>query len=147
MTDRTDTLRRSAAFRATREAHLTEVAEDYVELIGDLIDQEGEARLIDIAENMGVTQPTVSKIIARLRREGLVISKPYRSIFLTEAGTAMAADARRKHTIVANFLRSLGLDEATVQADSEGMEHHASEKTLAALERITELHQTQFSEK
>ncbi len=137
MTDISDTARRAAAFRRTRAAHLTEVAEDYVELIGDLIHQQGEARLSDIAENMAVSQPTVSKIVARLRREGLVGSRPYRSIFLTEAGAAMAAQARRKHVIVAQFLRALGLDDATVDADSEGIEHHVSDRTLAALADLT----------
>lgn len=137
MTDRSDTMRRAAAFRRTRAAHLTEVAEDYVELIGDLIHQQGEARLSDIAENMAVSQPTVSKIVARLRREGLVVSRPYRSIFLTEAGAAMAAEARRKHVIVARFLRALGVDEATVDADSEGIEHHVSDRTLDALTELS----------
>ena len=77
MMGNSDTARRSAAFRKTREAHQTEVAEDYVELIGDLIAQHGEARLIDIAENMAVSQPTVSKIIARLRREELQSQRSY----------------------------------------------------------------------
>ena len=137
MNERSEPGRRAAAFRRTREAHLTEVAEDYVELIGDLIHQHGEARLADITENMAVSQPTVSKIISRLRREGLVVSRPYRAIFLTEAGAAMAAEARRKHVIVADFLRALGLDEATVDADSEGIEHHVSDRTLRALIALT----------
>lgn len=134
---RSDAERRAAAFRRTREAHLTEVAEDYVELIGDLIHLHGEARLADITEHMAVRQPTVSKIIARLRRDGLVVSRPRRSLFLTEAGAAMAAEARRKHAIVADFLRALGLDEATVDADSEGIEHHVSDRTLQELTALT----------
>ena len=137
MNERSDSGRRAAAFRRTRDDHLTEVAEDYVELIGDLIHQHGEARLTDITENMAVSQPTVSKIVARLRRDGLVASRPYRSIFLTEAGAAMAAESRRKHVIVAEFLRLLGLDEATVDADSEGIEHHVSDRTLRALVDLT----------
>lgn len=124
------TQRRAAAFRKTREAHLTEVAEDYVELIADLIEEVGEARLTEVAENMAVTMATASKIIARLSREGLVESRPYRSIFLTDAGQAMAVESRRRHQIVFDFLRALGLDEATAEADSEGMEHHVSDETL-----------------
>jgi DtxR family manganese transport transcriptional regulator len=137
MSRQSETERRAAAFRRTRQARLTEVAEDYVELIGDLIAKHGEARLTAITENMAVAQPTVSKIIARLRREGLLESRPYRAIFLTEAGAAMAAEARRKHAIVADFLRALGLDEATVDADSEGIEHHVSDRTLQALSELT----------
>ncbi len=132
------THRRAAAFRKTREAHLTEVAEDYVELIADLIDEVGEARLTEVAENMAVTMATVSKIIARLSREGLVESRPYRSIFLTEAGQAMAVETRRRHQIVFDFLRSLGVDEATAEGDSEGMEHHVSDATLAIFANFSE---------
>ncbi len=124
------THRRAAAFRKTREAHQTEVAEDYVELIADLIDEVGEARLTEVAENMAVTMATVSKIIARLSREGLVESRPYRSIFLTDSGKAMAVETRRRHQIVFDFLRALGVDEATAEGDSEGMEHHVSDATL-----------------
>ena len=132
------TERRAAAFRRTREAHQSEVAEDYVELIGDLIAETGEARLIDVAENMAVTQATASKIVARLKREGLVEGKPYRSLFLTETGARMAEESRRRHRIVADFLRALGVAEATAEADSEGMEHHVSDATLDALVLLTE---------
>jgi DtxR family manganese transport transcriptional regulator len=129
--------RRAAAFRRTREAHKSEVAEDYVELIGDLIAEQGEARLTDVAENMAVTQATAAKIVARLKREGLVENKPYRSLFLTEAGTQMADRSRLRHRIVYDFLRALGIEDAVAEADSEGMEHHVSDVTLEALSTFT----------
>ncbi len=131
------TARRAAAFRKTRVAHQREVAEDYVELISDLIAETGEARLTDIASNMAVTQPTAAKIIARLKREGLVQNKPYRSIFLTEEGAALADETRRRHQLVLDFLMVLGVDAAVADADSEGMEHHISDSTLLLLERLT----------
>lgn len=133
----TSTERRAAAFRRTRAAHQSEVAEDYVELIGDLIAEAGEARLTDVAENMAVTQATASKIVARLKREGLVEGQPYRSLSLTAAGAQMAEATRRRHRIVADFLRALGVNEAVAEADSEGMEHHVSEQTLTALLELT----------
>ena len=129
---------RAAAFRKTREAHLTEVAEDYVELIGDLIAEEGEARLTDVAERLGVAQATASKVVARLRREGLVENKRYRSLFLTPRGREIADASRARHRIVFEFLIALGLDEAVAHADSEGIEHHVSEVTLVKLRALTE---------
>ncbi|HTG38024.1 manganese-binding transcriptional regulator MntR [Sphingomonas sp.] len=128
---------RAAAFRKTRQAHLTEISEDYVELIGDLIAAEGEARLTDVAERLGVTQATASKVIARLRRDGLVESKRYRSIFLTERGRDMADASRERHKVVFDFLLALGLDEAVAHADSEGIEHHVSDVTLVRLRELT----------
>lgn len=129
---------RAAAFRKTRDAHQLEVAEDYVELIGDLIAETGEARLTDLARHMGVSQPTAAKIVQRLAREGLVQSRPYRSLFLTESGGAMAEESRRRHRVVYDFLRAIGVAEAVAEADSEGIEHHVSGQTLEALERLTQ---------
>jgi len=130
--------RRAAAFRKTRHAHLSEIAEDYVELIADLIAEGGEARLTDVAGHMGVTNATAAKIVQRLTREGLVTSEPYRALFLTDAGTAMAERSRRRHRIVQEFLLALGVDRHIAEADAEGMEHHVSEETLAALQRFSE---------
>jgi DtxR family manganese transport transcriptional regulator len=120
-----------------REAHRTEMAEDYVELISDMILATGEARLADLAVHMGVTSATAAKVVQRLQRDGLVESRPYRSIFLTEEGKAVAKMSRRRHRIVEDFLRALGIDEMTAEADAEGMEHHVSDETLEALERLT----------
>ncbi len=116
-----------------REAQRTEVAEDYVELIGDLIVSTGEARLTDLAGHLGVSQGTAAKVVQRLQREGLVESLPYRSIFLTEHGAEIAASSRERHRIVHEFLLALGIDEQTAEADAEGIEHHVSQTTLAAL--------------
>jgi DtxR family manganese transport transcriptional regulator len=121
-----------------REAHRTEMAEDYVELISDLILTNGEARLADLAVHIGVTSATAAKVVQRLQRAGLVESRPYRSIFLTGEGEAVAEMSRRRHRIVEQFLRALGINELTVEADAEGIEHHVSEETLAAFERLTE---------
>ena len=81
-------------FNQVREAHKTEATEDYVELIDDLIRVHGEARLVDVANRMGVTQPTASKTLARLQRDGFVSSEPYRSIFLTPEGKNLADESR-----------------------------------------------------
>jgi DtxR family manganese transport transcriptional regulator len=139
MAELTGAARRAAAFQRMREAHRTEMAEDYVELISDLIRANGEARLADLAVHVGVTSATVAKVVQRLQRAGLVESRPYRSIFLTESGEAMAEMSRRRHRVVEAFLRALGIDDLTVEADAEGMEHHVSEQTLAALARLTEM--------
>jgi DtxR family manganese transport transcriptional regulator len=123
-------------FRQVREAHRSETAEDYVELIAELIEENGEARMTDIAARMGVSAPTVAKTIGRLRRDGLVRSKPYRSIGLTEEGRELAARTKERHELVYAFLRAIGVDEATARRDSEGMEHHVSEETLAVFRKI-----------
>jgi len=128
--------RQARSFERVRQAHQREVAEDYVELIADLIDVTGEARAVDLAERLGVTNATVNSALNRLMREGLVTRLRYRSIFLTEAGRHMAEAARERHRLVRDFLVSLGVDRETAEIDAEGIEHHTSETTLAALRRF-----------
>lgn len=139
MTEKTaekDASRQAANFRRVREAHQTEVAEDYVELIGDLIEQNGEARVVDLANRLGVTNATVNGTIQRLVRDGLVTSEPYRSIFLTAEGAKLAAATRERHEVVRDFLIALGIDAKTADADAEGIEHHVSKTTLAAFRKF-----------
>ncbi|RIK68113.1 MAG: transcriptional regulator MntR [Planctomycetota bacterium] len=122
--------------RRTRQDHALELAEDYVELIDDLIQKCGEARAVDIARHLGVTHVTVTKSISRLRKEGLVTSAPYRSIFLTDKGRLMARRARERHRLVLEFLLSLGVARPDAEADAEGIEHHISPRTLEAMRRF-----------
>ena len=75
---------RVESFRQTRNNRRTELVEDYVELVAELIDRGGEARQVDIAQHLGVAQPTVAKMLKRLVADGLVQQRPYRGVFLTE---------------------------------------------------------------
>ncbi|MBP6216630.1 MAG: manganese-binding transcriptional regulator MntR, partial [Luteimonas sp.] len=97
------------SFRQVREAHRLELIEDYVELISDLIAHEGEARQVDIAERLGVAQPTVAKMLKRLVREGYAAQRRYRGVFLTDTGEALAAASRKRHQTVEEFLLALGV--------------------------------------
>ncbi|KUM44848.1 MULTISPECIES: manganese-binding transcriptional regulator MntR [Pseudomonas] len=123
-------------FQQVREAHRQELIEDYVELISDLIRDGGEARQVDIAARIGVAQPTVAKMLKRLATAGLIVQRPYRGVFLTPEGEALAEASRARHHVVETFLLSLGVDADTARRDAEGMEHHVSEATLAAFRRF-----------
>jgi DtxR family manganese transport transcriptional regulator len=125
----------SRLVRKTRAEHSLELAEDYVEIIAELIAATGEARNSDLARRLGVTHVTVGKVIRRLVREGLVTAQPYRSIFLTDAGRRMAEASRRRHQIVIDFLIAVGVPESAARSDAEGIEHHVSRQTLAAFNR------------
>lgn len=128
---------RIRAFAKVREAHQSETAEDYVEMIADLINMQGEARVVDLARHFGVSHATVNKVIARLNKEGLVTNRPYRSLFLTEKGETIARMCKKRHDIVYNFLRAIGVSEENAHLDAEGVEHHVSEETLKSFAEIT----------
>lgn len=123
-------------FGKARSAQAAALLEDYVELIADLHAVGGEARPIDIARRLGVSHPTAVKSIARLKREGLVTARPYRGVFLTDAGHALAARVRSRHRLVVALLVAVGVPPEDAEADAEGIEHHVSEATLAAFARF-----------
>lgn len=125
----------SESFRQSREARRGALVEDYVELIADLIEDGREARQVDIAARLGVAQPTVAKMLARLASEGLVSRKPYRGVFLTESGLKVARESRARHQTVEAFLLFLGVDAETARIDAEGIEHYVSSETLRAFRR------------
>ena len=132
------------SFKKVRNAHKTENTEDYLELIEGLIELNGEARIVDIAEKLGIAQATANKTIIRLHKQGYIEKEPYRSIFLTQKGKVVANNSKKRHIIVFNFLKKLGLDNKTASADSEGIEHHVSNKTLLKMEEFNKLKKINF---
>ncbi|EEQ6589881.1 manganese-binding transcriptional regulator MntR [Escherichia coli] len=127
-------------FRQVREAHRRELIDDYVELISDLIREVGEARQVDMAARLGVSQPTVAKMLKRLATMGLIEMIPWRGVFLTAEGETLAQESRERHQIVENFLLVLGVSPEIARRDAEGMEHHVSEETLDAFRLFTQKH-------
>ena len=112
--------------------------EDYLEQIHNLIEEKGYARVVDVAKNLGLAQASVTNMIQRLDGEGLVNYVKYRGVVLTEAGEQIALAIIRRHESLASFLGLFGLDEDTIYEDVEGMEHHISPGTLAAIISLTE---------
>jgi DtxR family manganese transport transcriptional regulator len=119
-------------FGKTRSAQSSAVLEDYVELIADLLAEAGEARPTDIARRLGVSHATAINTIARLKRDGMATSKPYRGVFLTPAGEALAERVRVRHRLVVDLLVAIGVPAEAAEADAEGIEHHVSDATLKA---------------
>jgi DtxR family transcriptional regulator, manganese transport regulator len=121
------------AFPVTRKQHRSETAEDYTELIADLIDEFGEARVGKIAQAMGVSHVTALRTIERLQRDGFVTTSPRQPVLLTKKGEKLAAFSRERHLVVYNLLCSIGVPQKIAAQDVEGIEHHVSLETLKAM--------------
>lgn len=117
----------------TRRDHASETAEDYVEAIADIVERSDRCRVTDLATQFAVSHVTVTKTLARLKKEGLVESEPYGPIHLTATGLKMAKDSKIRHEIVVQFLLAIGVSEQTAATDSEGIEHHVSRETLECM--------------
>lgn len=123
-------------FRRTRTDHASETAEDYAEAIADIEAEKDSCRAADLARLFGVSHVTVGKTLSRLAGEGLVETEPYAPVRLTDKGRRLASQSRRRHALVLDFLRAIGVSEATAQADAEGIEHHVSPETLRRFEAL-----------
>lgn len=121
----------------TRHDHATETAEDYVEAIAEIEHQNAKCRVTDLATHFAVSHVTVSKTLARLKKEGLVDTQPYGPVTLTNDGRQLAADSRARHEIVYAFLIWMGVSEATAITDAEGIEHHVSQETLHRMKTLS----------
>jgi Mn-dependent DtxR family transcriptional regulator len=111
--------------------------EDYLERILELINSKGYARVIDIAGSLKISQASVTNMVQRLDADGLLKYEKYRGLVLTAAGETLARSIARRHELLSDFLRLLGLDERIIDHDVEGMEHHISPATLRAIEGLT----------
>ncbi|MDQ2987296.1 MAG: GntR family transcriptional regulator [Armatimonadota bacterium] len=126
------------AFAKTRLDHASETSEDYVEVIYRLSSANGRGvlvRTIDVVNQLHVAQPTVTKVLARLEREGLIRVLPRQGIELTATGKSLAKKSMARHELVLRWLKSVGVSDLTADLDAEGIEHHLSEESLRAIKR------------
>jgi len=110
--------------------------EDYLEQILDLINTKGYARVADIAQGLKISQASVTNMVQRLDAEGLLKYEKYRGLVLTTAGETLARNIMKRHQLLSDFLRMLGINEEVIYHDVEGMEHHISPQTLRAIEAL-----------
>lgn len=112
--------------------------EDYLEQIHNLIESKGYARVVDIAQNLGISQASVTNMIQKLDAEGYLVYERYRGVTLTAEGRRVGQAIARRHDVLTRLLAGFGLDAETVHRDVEGMEHHISKSTLKVLTLILE---------
>lgn len=117
-----------------------------MEAVAELMDANSQCRLVDLAQYFGVSHVTANRIVARLVKQGLLRTEPYKPIELTSTGKRLAKSCQERHEIVRSFLIALGLDSVTADIDSEGIEHHVSPQTVELFRRFVKRGQPNPSE-
>ena len=107
--------------------------EDYLEAIYELVCEKGYARTRDIASKLGVKPPSVTEMLQKMGRQGLIIYKRYHEVQLTEKGEKLAKSVIKRHRLLKEFLMLLGLDEKIAEEDACEMEHSIHTKTVERL--------------
>lgn len=115
--------------------NIHESGEDYLETILMLCKENGAARSVDIAAHLGVTKPSVSFAMKRLRENGYILMGDDNRITLTPAGEAIAARVLERHDLLSTLLMRLGVSEETARQDACKIEHDLSDETFAAISR------------
>jgi Mn-dependent DtxR family transcriptional regulator len=119
-----------------QEEDRTDRMEDYLEVIYELVQQKGYATTIDISQCLNVSSPSVTKMLQRLDESRYLDYEKYRGIHLTQQGTDVAKNIHKRHSLLAEFLKIIGVDEDTANRDAEGIEHHLHSETLKRLEEF-----------
>lgn len=100
--------------------------EDHIEIIYSLIEQKGYARVSDIAEALSVLPSSVTKMVQKLDKDGYLIYERYRGLMLTPRGQKLGKRLVKRHDLLEQFLRLIGVEEERIYGDVEGIEHHLS---------------------
>ena len=126
-------------------------AEDYLEAMLMMQQKHGYIRSIDIAEQLGVTKPSVTYTTKRLRENGYITMDRDGLITLTDTGRDIAQRMYTRHKTLSSFLMRLGVEEKVAREDACKMEHDLSEQSYRAICAHADKHQatleTQSSEK
>lgn len=117
-----------------------ESAEDYLEKILMLREQNGRVRSIDIANAMGFSKPSISIAMKHLRENGYVTMDTDNYIHLTDKGAAIANRIYERHKTITDYLVRLGVPRETAEKDACKAEHDLSPDSYRALkEHLTKL--------
>ena len=108
-------------------------SEDYLEAMLMMKEKHGYIRSIDVAEQLGVTKPSVTYTTKRLRENGYITMDRDGLITLTDSGMEIAAQMLDRHRTLSQFLMALGVDEKTALQDACRIEHDISQQTFEAI--------------
>lgn len=100
--------------------------EDYIELIHNLMQSKGYARVSDIAEALVVHPSSVTKMVQKLDKDDYLNYEKYRGFILTAKGKKLGERLVYRHELLEEFLEIIGVDSDKIYEDVEGIEHHLS---------------------
>lgn len=113
--------------------------EDHIEQIYLLIESKGYARVSDIAEALSVLPSSVTKMVQKLDKDGYLVYEKYRGLTLTTKGEKLGKRLVKRHELLEQFLRLIGVDEEHIYEDVEGIEHHLSWNSIDRIADLVQL--------
>ncbi len=106
--------------------------EDYLEMIYRICREDGYIRVNQLALRLNVRPSSTTKTVQKLKELGLIEYQKYTAIKLTEEGEVIGEFLLKRHEIIEEFLKKLGIQE-TLLKDTEMIEHDVSLNTVKSL--------------
>jgi Mn-dependent DtxR family transcriptional regulator len=113
---------------------LTASMEDYLEMIYRLSLNTGFTRIHELSQTLNVQPPSATKMVQRLSQLHLLKYEKYGVLILEEEGRKLGAELLRRHLIIEDFIRIIGVDNAKILEEAEKIEHTLSQETTNRFE-------------
>ncbi len=117
---------------------LQESAEMYLETIYRLSQKSAAVHSVDVAEEMGYSKPSVSRGVGLLKQGGYLEMAEDGALHLTPLGVETAQSIFERHTVLSNFLQSIGVSKEIADQDACRIEHIIHKETLTAIKNWLE---------
>ena len=114
---------------------LTSAMEDYLEAVFMLQKQNGYVRCVDVAKQLRVKKPSVSRAVKELSRSDHLVKNADGTLSLTVLGLQIAEQIYEKHLFFTKQLILAGVDPETAEQDACGIEHAVSSESFQKLKK------------
>jgi Mn-dependent DtxR family transcriptional regulator len=117
---------------------LTASMEDYLEMIYRLSLNNGFTRVHVLSQALNIQPSSATKMVQHLAKMGLVKYEKYGFIMLEERGKSLGTWLLKRHMIIEDFTRIIGVGDAMILEETEKIEHMFSDDTIKCFESFVE---------
>jgi Mn-dependent DtxR family transcriptional regulator len=118
------------------DSTLTASMEDYIEMIYRLSSGNGYTRIHELSQALNIKPPSATKMVQKLATMGYLKYEKYGALILEERGKQIGAWLFKRHAIIENFMRMIGVSDSMILQETEKIEHTLSNETAACIDNL-----------
>lgn len=125
------------AAESEKKTTVSSTVEDYLKVVLKIEDMKQRASTSRVARHLDVADATVTDMLRKLKKAGLLEYKPYYGATLTRKGRQMAVRILRRHRLLEMFLHQvLGYGWEQVHQEAERLEHAVSDLFISRIDAL-----------
>ncbi|MFT4343262.1 MAG: metal-dependent transcriptional regulator [Candidatus Woesearchaeota archaeon] len=109
---------------------LSKIQEDYIQAIAEIVGEKNYARVSDVSVKLAVKPASVTSMLQKLKKEGLVQYDKHAPVFLTDKGKETASRLQLSHALFEQFLITIGVPKHLAVKDALKIQHNVHPQTL-----------------